>query len=254
MTNITKEPGMRRTGNRLWLAAGLAAGLVAVSVWAGDAGAAAAVTGTITFAGKAPPLKPLAMDADPACAKKHSAPVANEALVLGNGNTMGNILVFVSKGVPAGKTWPAPKTPAVLDQVGCQYKPHVMGIMVGQAYRILNSDGILHNVHALPKINKQFNKPMPATVKETTVTFDKPEAVFQIKCDVHPWMSAYVGAFTHPFYSVTGTDGKFTINGLDPGTYELTAWHERLGTQTASVTVGASGSKNQDFKFAMPAK
>ena len=245
---------MRRTGNRLWLAAGLAAGLVAVSVWAGDAGAAAAVTGTVTFAGKAPALKPLGMDADPACAKKHSAPVANEALVLGNGNTMGNILVFVSKGVPAGKTWPAPKTPAVLDQVGCQYKPHVMGIMVGQAYRILNNDGILHNVHALPKINKQFNKPMPATVKETTVTFDKAEAVFQIKCDVHPWMSAYVGAFTHPFFAVTGTDGKFTIPGLDPGTYEITAWHERLGTQTASVTVAASGSKTQDFKFAMPAK
>ena len=242
---------MSGTGNRLWLAAGLAA--VSVLVWPGVAFAASSITGTITFAGKAPALKPLAMAADPACAKKHSAPVANEALVLGNGNSMGNILVFVSKGVPAGKTWPAPKTPAVLDQVGCQYKPHVMGIMVGQAYRILNSDGILHNVHALPKINKQFNKPMPATVKETTVTFDKPEAVFQIKCDVHPWMSAYVGAFTHPFYSVTGTDGKFTINGLDPGTYELTAWHERLGTQTASVTVGASGAKTQDFKFATPA-
>ena len=247
---MIKEPSMRETRNRLWLAAGLAA----VLVWPGVAVAASSVTGTVTFTGKAPTLRPLAMDADPACAKKHSKPVQSEMLLLGNGNTMGNIMVWVSKGLPAGKTWPAPKTPVTLDQKGCQYVPHVMGIMVGQAYKILNSDGILHNVHALPKINKGFNRPMPATLKEATVTFDKAEPVFQIKCDVHPWMTAYVGAFTHPFFSVTGTDGKFTISGLDPGTYEITAWHERLGTQTASVTVAASGTKTQDFKFATPAK
>jgi uncharacterized protein (DUF2141 family) len=93
---------------------------------------------------------------------------------------------------------------------------------------------------------------MPATSKEATTTFAKPEDIFQIKCDVHPWMSAYIGVFTHPFHSVTGTDGKFTITGLPPGTYEITAWHERLGTQTASVTVGAKEAKTQDFKFAVP--
>jgi plastocyanin len=174
-------------------------------------------------------------------------------LVLGTGNTMGNIIVWVSKGLPAGKTYPAPTAPVVLDQNGCQYKPHVMAIMVGQPYKILNSDGILHNVHALPKINAAFNKPMPATVKEATVKFDKAEAIFNIKCDVHPWMNASIGVFAHPFYAVTGPDGKFTISGLDAGTYEITAWHERLGTQTASVTVGATGSKVQDFKFGTPA-
>ncbi len=241
---------MRATGNRLWLAAGL----VTMSVWPGVAFAASSVTGTVTFNGKAPTLKPLAMDADPACAKKHSTPAPSEMLVLGKGNGMGNILVYVSKGVPAGKSFPAPKDPAVLDQKGCQYVPHVMGIMVGQAYRILNSDGILHNVHTLPKINKGFNKPMPPTMKETTTAFEKPEPVFQIKCDVHPWMTAYVGVFTHPFFSVSSTDGKFTLSGLEAGTYEITAWHERLGTQTASVTVSGSDTKTQDFKFAMPAK
>jgi plastocyanin len=240
---------MRLRGNRLWLAAAL----VTVSFWPGVAVAASSITGTITFDGKAPTLKPLTMDADPVCAKKHSGPVPSEMLVLGTGNTMGNVMVWVSKGVPAGKTWPAPTTPAVLDQNGCQYKPHVMALMVGQPYRILNSDGILHNIHTLPKINKGFNKPMPATLKETTTTFDKAEAIFPIKCDVHPWMQAYVGVFTHPFYSVTTTNGKYTISGLDPGTYEITAWHERLGTQTATVTVGASGTKTQDFKFALPA-
>jgi plastocyanin len=245
---MIKELNMRGTGNRLLRSVGL----VVVLVWPSAALAASTVTGTITFTGKPPALKPLAMDADPACAKKHSKPVPAEMLVLGNGNTMGNVIVWVSKGLPAGKKFPVPQTPVTLDQRGCVYVPHAMGIMVGQAYRILNSDGILHNVHTLPKINKSFNRAMPATNKEATTTFEKPEPIFQIKCDVHPWMSAYIGVFEHPFFAATGTDGKFTISGLDAGTYVISAWHERLGTQTASVTVSGSDTKTQDFKFAVP--
>ena len=247
---MSKEPIMRLKVKTLWLAAGL----VAMVVWPGAAFAASTVTGTVTFAGKAPNLKPLAMDADPACAKKHAKPVLAEMLVLGGGNSMGNVIVWVSKGLPAGKTYPAPTTPVTLDQKGCLYVPHAMGIMVGQPYRILNSDGILHNVHTLPKINPSFNRAMPATSKEATTSFAKPEPIFQIKCDVHPWMSAYIGVFTHPFFSVTAADGKFTIAGLDAGTYEITAWHERLGTQTASVTVGANETKTQAFSFSTPTK
>src|SRR5687767_6414514 len=243
-----KETSMRWTGSRL----SLAAGLLAAALWPGAALAASTVTGTVIFDGKAPALRPLAVEAEPVCHNMHGGkPVPNEALVLGGGNTMGNIMVWVTKGLPAGKTWPAPKTPVTLDQKGCQYVPHVTGIMVGQPYRILNSDGILHIIHTLPKINPQFNRGQPATVKEMTTSFPKPEAMLQVKCDVHPWMSAYIGVFTHPFYSVTGTDGKFTISGLDAGTYEITAWHERLGTQTASVTVSGSDSKSQNFKFAV---
>ena len=133
------------------------------------------------------------------------------------------------------------------------YIPHVMGIQVGQTYRVLNTDGILHNIHTLPKINPSFNRGQPATVKEMTTMFPKAETAFQIKCDVHPWMSAYMAVFSHPFYSVTKTDGKFTISGLDPGTYEITAWHERLGMQTAMVTVSGTDTKTQNFKFAVPA-
>ncbi len=231
----------------------LAAGMVVATLWAGPSFAASSVTGIVTYEGKVPALKPIAMDADPTCAKKHSSPVPNEMLLLGAGNTMGNIMVWVSKGLPAGKTYPAPKQPVVLDQNGCQYKPHVMGIMVGQAYKILNSDGVLHNIHALPKINKGFNQAMPPTVTESTKSFDKAEDIFQIKCDVHPWMNAYVAVFTNPFYSVTASNGKYTISGLDPGTYTITAWHEKLGVQTASVTVGAGESKTQNFKFSAPA-
>ena len=162
---------MRGTASGVRRAA--AAMVVAVAVWPSVAFAASSVTGTVTFDGKPPALRPLAMDADPACAKKHSGPVANEMLVLGSGNTMGNIMVFVSKGLPAGKTYPAPKTPVVMDQKGCVYVPHVMGVMVGQPYKFLNSDGILHNVHTLPKVNKAFNSAMPPTRKEATTQFDQ---------------------------------------------------------------------------------
>lgn len=240
---------MRRTAKGLCLAAGF----VAAAAWPGVAFAAGAtITGTVTYAGAVPKLPPISMDADPVCAKKHATPAANEMLVLGSGNTMGNILVWVSKGLPAGKTWPVPSAPVVMDQNGCEYKPHVMGIMVGQTYRILNSDGVLHNVHALPKVNAQFNRAMPPTLKEATAKFDKPEDVFQIKCDVHPWMHAFLAVFNHPFFSVTGTDGKFTISGLDPGTYTITAWHERLGMQTATVTVAANATGTANLKFTAP--
>ena len=238
---------MRGSG-KLWLAAGMAAVLVSP----GTAFRASTINGTITFEGTVPTMKPLTMDADPACAKKHSKPVLAERLVLGSGNTVGNMLVWVSKGLPSGKTFPVPKNPVTLDQNGCVYVPHVQGIMVGQTYRILNSDGVLHNVHALPKVNPQFNKPMPPSMKETTTTFKQPEEIFQVKCDVHPWMQAFIGVFTHPFFSATGTDGKFSIAGLDPGTYEITAWHEVMGKQTATVTVGANETKSQNFKFSAP--
>ena len=237
---------MRRTATRV----SLAASLVMAAAWPGVAYAAgASITGTVTFSGTVPKLGPIPMDADPVCAKKHPTPVQSEKLVLGPGNSMGNIRVYVSKGLPAGKTYPAPSTPVTLDQNGCMYRPHVQGIMVGQTYHILNSDGVLHNIHSLPKINPQFNKPMPPTMKETSTKFDKPEDVFQIKCDVHPWMQAYIGVFNHPFFATTKADGKFTISGLDPGTYTITAWHEVLGTQTQTVTVGANDTKTANFTF-----
>jgi len=226
--------------------------VVAIAVLGGSAFAAATITGTVTYEGKVPTLKPLDMSADATCAKKHSTPQPSDVLVLGPGNTMANIMVSVVKGLPAGKTYPAPASPVVMDQNGCHYDPHVFGIQVGQPLKVLNSDGILHNVHALPKVNKQFNMAMPPTVKESTQTFGQAEGMFMIKCDVHPWMSAYAGVFTHPFYSVSKKDGKFTIGGLDPGTYEIEAWHEKLGVQKATVTVAANESKTVAIKFSAP--
>jgi plastocyanin len=183
------------------------------------------------------------------CARKHPT-VPNEMLVLGDGNAMANVLVRVVSGLPAGKAWPAPKEPAVLDQRGCQYIPHVLALMVNQPLKLLNNDGVLHNVHALPTVNKPFNMAMPPSRTEATETFTKEEGMFVVKCDVHPWMKAYVGVMGHPFFAVTGKDGKFSIANLPAGTYEVEAWHERLGTQKSSMT----DTKALAFKFAPPAK
>ncbi len=235
---------MRRSTRNL----SLASVLVAVA----QVAAAGTITGTVTYEGKVPALKPLDVAAEPVCAKKH-ATVPNEMLVLGPGNTMANIMVHVVGGLPAGKTYPPPAQPLVMDQQGCQYVPHVMGIMVGQQFKVLNSDGVLHNVHALPNVNQQFNMAMPPARKEATASFGKAEGMFVIKCDVHPWMRAYMGVFSNPFFAVTKSDGKFEIPNLPAGTYQIEAWHERLGTQKATITVGATETKPVSFKFSAPA-
>jgi len=186
------------------------------------------------------------MDADPGCAKKHSEEVMPEVLVLGEDNALANVMVYVSGG--AGGSYPSPSDAAVLDQRGCRYSPHVISVQTGQPFKILNSDGLLHNVHGLPKVNTAFNKAMPAAVTEADYVFDK-EEVFKIKCDVHPWMGAWVGVFGHPFHGVTGTDGTFSLDGLAAGTYDIEALHERLGTLTAQVTVADGEISTHDFVF-----
>lgn len=212
-------------------------------------GAPGAVAGTVVFEGTAPKLSTLKMDAEPVCAAKHTTPVKSQALVLGDGNTLGNVLVKVKSGL-SKSNYPAPSEPVVLDQDGCVYDPHVLGVMAGQPLKILNSDGILHNIHPLPKVNKEFNLAMPKFKKESQRIFDQvEEEPFLIKCDVHPWMGAYVAVMSHPYFNVTGKDGKFELSGLQPGTYELEAWHEKMGVTTASVTIAAGATETVDFTF-----
>lgn len=208
----------------------------------------ASITGSIRFEGEAPRAPELDMAADPACAAKHSGPMYNEALVLGDGQTLGNVLVSVKSGLPGG-SYSAPSEPVVLDQVGCRYVPRVVGLQVGQPLKVLNSDALLHNVHSLSKVNSPFNRAMPGSVTEAQFQLNKEEAVFRVKCDVHPWMSAYVGVLSHPYFDVTSEDGGFEISGLPAGTYEIEAWHERLGTQTASVTVADGETASASFSF-----
>jgi plastocyanin len=207
----------------------------------------ARIAGTATYQGEVPALPALRMDADPQCAAKHTEPVLSQDLVLGADNALGNVFVRVKW--PGDGPLPAPAEPVVFDQNGCMYQPHVVGVQVGQKFLIKNSDGLLHNVHSLSEQNPPFNRAMPASIHEVEQTFDKEELMFRIKCDVHPWMNAFVTVSPHPFFAVTGADGAFEIGGLPAGTYELEAWHERLGTQTATVTVADGESATQAFTF-----
>ena len=213
------------------------------------------VKGKIKFDGKAPKMKPLRMDADPVCVANSDIKPRKEWLVLDENNGVKNVLVYVkeSKSGSLSKNYDTPKEAAVIDQKGCVYVPHVLGVMVGQQLDILNSDGTLHNIHALPKVNKEFNKAMPRSKKQMSVKFDKVEAPFKIKCDVHPWMGAFLGVFDHPYFAVTDDSGSYTISGLAPGKYVLEAWHEKLGLQTVDLSVDESGA-TQNFIFTKPKK
>jgi plastocyanin len=192
------------------------------------------------------------MAADPACQAKHDGPVYSEVLVLGDGNTMGNIWIHVKSGLPE-KDWGVPSKPAVMDQNGCQYMPHVIGVMQGQDLVFLNQDNLLHNVHGQPAANREFNLGMPPTraVAEAP-KLTTPEPMFPIKCDVHPWMQSYAAVVADPYFEVTETDGQYSLDRLPAGTYEIEAWHERLGTQTQTVTVGDGETVSADFVFTRP--
>ncbi len=176
------------------------------------------------------------MDADPKCAAMHAdEPPLSEEVVANADGALRNVFVYL-KTAPAGQTYTPPRTPAVLDQVGCAYHPRILGMMAKQPLLIRNSDDTLHNVHALPTKSKEFNIGQPNRGMESTRTFSTPEVMVKFKCDVHPWMAAYVGVLDHPFFAVTGDDGTFALPELPPGTYTVVAWHESLGTREQTVT------------------
>ena len=209
---------------------------------------AATLTGLVKFEGAAPKMTNIQMSADPYCQSQHSsAPATEEDVVTGPAGELANVFVYIKdiKG-----NFPPPSAPVVIDQKGCQYHPHVNAVMVGQPLQIKNDDATLHNVHAMPNANSQFNEGQPVQGMVSTKHLDKPEMTpFKIKCDVHGWMKSYMAVMPHPFYSVSQTNGTFTISNLPPGQYTVVAWHEKYGQQEQQVTVGAKESKALNFTF-----
>jgi len=212
-----------------------------------DPATAATVTGKVTFAGTPPPAQAVKLSSDPYCEKANPG-LKTETEVVGSDGSVGNVFVYVKDGL-GNRTFPTPSEPVIMDQKGCHYTPHVMGIQIGQPLQIVNSDDTLHNVHGLAKANKEFNQGQPIQGMKMTHTFSTKEVMIPFKCDVHGWMNAWIGVLDHPYYAVTSTDGTFSLKGLPPGTYTIEAWHEKLGTQTQTVTVGEKETKNLAFTF-----
>jgi plastocyanin len=214
-----------------------------------DAATAGDVKGTVTLDGAAPKNEAIKMNADPVCMREAKGPQFQETYVLGDdGKSLGNVFVYVKDGL-GNYVYDTPTEPAKIDQKECRYHPHVFGMRVGQPLEIINSDPTLHNIHAIPKANQEFNNGQPIQGMKMTHTFTAKEVMVPFKCDVHGWMNAYVGVLDHPYYAVTGKDGKFELKTLPPGTYTIEAWHEKFGTQEQKVTLGQKESKEVNFTF-----
>ncbi|MDQ3908067.1 MAG: carboxypeptidase regulatory-like domain-containing protein [Acidobacteriota bacterium] len=210
------------------------------------------LAGTINFTGAAPAAKPISMDADPACASSNPNAKAEDVVV--NDGKLQNVFIYVKDGKTSdGKSitsfaFDPPAPDATLDQHGCQYHPHVLGMMTTENFKVTNSDQTTHNVHPSPKSNQEWNQSQTAGQAPIINKFPRPE-IIPVKCNQHPWMKAYVAVQRTPFFAVSGADGKFEIKGLPPGTYTIAAWHEKYGEKTQTVTVAAKESKTQDFSY-----
>jgi len=213
-----------------------------------DRAVAGRISGTVTLAGTPPPMKTLAFGGDPQCAAAHPDPVpAGDALV--HDGRVQNAFVWVKEGL-GDRTFAVPDRTVTIDQAGCLYAPHVVGVQTCQPLQFVNSDPVLHNVHGTPPHSPAWNFGMPVRGSQRTVRVPRPDVMIEVRCDVHPWMRAYVGVVDHPYFAVTGADGRFTLADLPPGDYVVASWHERFGTREARVTIGPREVKDVSFSYA----
>jgi len=218
-------------------------------------GAKGTITGVISFNGTPPAPKKIDTGADPACGAASPNLMTDDTIV--KDGKLANVFIYVKDGEAGGKkigdyTWPTPTTAVTLDQNGCHYKPHVMGIQVNQKLSVTNSDKTTHNIHPTPSLNKEWNKTQPVGAAPIEETFARPEQLIPVKCNQHPWMKAYIGVMKHPLYAVSDEGGAFEIKDVPAGTYTVVAWREggAKGTEkTMQVTVPANGSAKADFAF-----
>jgi hypothetical protein len=214
------------------------------------------VTGVVAFTGTPPAPKKIDTSADPVCAKE-SPNLTTEDAVIKDGK-VGNVFVYIKDGTLADNskiadlTFDPASSPVKLDQQGCHYHPHVLGIQTNQKLTITNSDPTQHNIHPTPKNNPEWNQTQPNGAPPIEKTFARAETLIPVKCNQHPWMKAYIGVLKHPFFGVSAEDGTYTIKGVPPGTYTVVAWREggtEGTTKTMQVTVPAKGSAKADFSF-----
>ena len=203
------------------------------------------VTGKITYEGTPAKQKPIDMSKEPSCAKQYTTPATTETVVTGPNNALENVVVYISQGAPDEA---APSKAAVFTQKGCRYLPHVLAFQVNQELNVLNEDQTSHNIHPLPKINREWNKSQPPGSPPIVDKYDKPEMI-AVKCNIHPWMHGTFAVLKNSHYAISGQDGGFTLPNLPPGKYTVTAFHESYGDQSQEVTISGSETKTVSFTF-----
>lgn len=208
-----------------------------------DPATVATINGTVKFDGMAPKPSKIDMSQDPACKGMNEA----ENVVVSSGD-LANVFVYVKDGL-GSRTFDVPKGAVVLDQSGCKYHPHVLGVMAGQTVEIKNDDQTTHNIHPTPKDNREWNESQPPSSAPLEKNFAREEIMLPVKCNQHPWMKMYINVVKSPFYAVTDKDGKYEIKGLPPGDYTIAFVHEKLGEQDQKVTVGPKDTKTVDQSF-----
>jgi plastocyanin len=213
-----------------------------------DASTAGSVSGKVTLTGKPTPEKAINMSAEPYCQKAHSSPVVPPTVVADDKGNLGDVVIFVKDGL-GDYVFDTPKDSVPLEQKGCMYDPHVVALMVGQTFEVKNDDQTTHNIHPMPKDNREWNKSQAPGTSPIDESFARPEIAIPVKCNVHPWMKSYIFVFKNPYYAITSKDGTFQLKNLPPGTYTIEAWQEKYGTQDQTVIIGPKDSKTVDFKF-----
>jgi len=208
-----------------------------------DPATVATINGTVKFDGTAPKAAKIDMSQDPACKGPNEA----ENVVVSSGD-LANVFVYVKDGL-GNRTFDVPKDPVVLDQQGCRYHPHVLGVMAGQNVEIKNDDPTTHNIHPTPKDNREWNESQPPSSPALEKAFAREEIMLPVKCNQHPWMKMYMNVVKSPFYAVTDKDGKYEIKGLPPGDYTIAFVHEKLGEQDQKITVAPKETKTVDQSF-----
>lgn len=203
------------------------------------------ITGKVTYTGTPPKMKPIDMAKEPTCAKQHTTPVMTENVATGPENSLQYVVVYISAGDAPGA---APSESVRYDQRGCQYLPHILPMQTGQSLQIFNDDQTSHNIHPIAKTNPEWNKSQPAGSPPIDTKYDKPEFI-PVKCNIHPWMHGYFVVLNTAHYAVTGQDGTFSLKGLPPGKYIVTAWQEQYGTQTQEITIAGGDTKTANFSF-----
>jgi plastocyanin len=208
---------------------------------------AASVTGVVKFQGAVLPPTRIDMSSDPNCLKAHPSPGTTEDVLVGPNGALENAVVYVSGGLE-GRTFEPPAQPAVLEQKGCTYKPHVIALQANQKIDVVNSDSTTHNIHPSPNNNREWNMTQPPGVP-LEQTFAREEIAIPVKCNIHPWMRGYIAVFKHPYFALTAKDGTFELKNLPAGNYTITVWHGKLGTQSQQVTVSAGQTPKLEFAF-----